>query len=219
MRGPITFEKIPLGENQTTLSVTLFANMFSRFVVGAVKQSRASSVRSLTTKTSIVDHATGKTIILTDPNRPQIADYPNPEPKLAQSRDPYQKYDFQQLRRNKNDPLNIDDDLYDMWSPEYYLFVSDKTALKHNAIFFSLIFSIAGAVAYFQLNPEKPAMPRSFPDNGLAQSLGSGDEKSDYFYKVRSDLTAKNSGILPAEEDLAAQKEAYLKANPDFFKA
>lgn len=190
--------------------------MLSRFGTRAVAR---VPLRALTTKTSITDHLTGKVIPLADPARPELADYQNPEPELAQLRDPYAKYDFQQMRRNKDEPMSIDDDLYDMWSPDYYQFVSDKTALKQNGIFFGVVLGFGALIAYFQLNPEKPAMPRSFPYNGLAKDLGSGADKDDYFYKVRTDSTADALGTLADDSEIAAQKEAYLLANADFFKA
>lgn len=174
--------------------------------------------RTLTTASSITDHSTGKVIVLADPNRPELADYKNPEPFLAQSRDPYGKYDDQQMRRNFNEPLNIDDDLYDMWSPDYFQFVSDKTALKHNAIFFSVILAFGATIAYFQLNPEKPAMPRSYPYGGLAKELGSGSAENDAFYRVKPDLTASEAGTLAADSDIKAQQEAYEQANAEFLK-
>lgn len=193
--------------------------MISRLALRSWPRTARPGLRTLTTDTHLTDHLTGETIKMSNPSRPQIADYPNIEPKLALSRDPYAKYDFQQMRRNKGEPLSIDDDLYDMWSPDYYQFVSDKTALKHNALFFSVIFGLAGLVVYFELNPEKPAMPRSFPYNGLAKSLGSGDDESDFFYRVKPDTTAEAAGVLVEEEQVAAQKQAYLAANQDFFKA
>lgn len=189
--------------------------MLSRLRTAAFRVPRA---RLLTTKNTITDHLTGEKIVLADPEAPELADYHNVEPKLAQLRDPYGTYDFQQLRRNFNEPMNIDDDLYDMWSPDYYQFVSDKTALAHNAIFFSLLLSFGGVIAYFQLNPEKPAMPRSFPYNGLAKELGSGDDENDYFYKVRSDEGAAAAGVLANDADVDAQRLAYLASNGEFFK-
>lgn len=177
------------------------------------------SVRFLTTETTIQDHATGKVIKLTDPAHPEYADYPDVKPVLAQDKDPYAKYDFPQLRRNFGEKMNINDDLYDIWSPDYFQFVSDKTALKHNAIFFSFILSIAFGIYYFELTPEKPAMPRSYPYNGLAKDLGSGSEKTDYFYKVRTDESAGELGVLAEDSDIAAQRAAYEKANADFYKA
>lgn len=176
--------------------------------------------RSVTTKTHITDHATGEVIKLTDPSLPQMADYPNPAPKLAQDRDPYGKYDDPQNRRNLNEPLNFNDDLYDMWSPDYYQPVSDKSALKANGIFFGSVVAFGLAIWYFQLNPEKPAMPRSFPYNGLAKTLGSGSEEDAKVYRVKPDTTAEQElGVLGANDEIKKQQEAYLQANSDFIKA
>lgn len=193
--------------------------MLTRLGLRTAQRAPRVAVRALTTKTTITDHLTGETIQLTDPKNPQYADYPKVEPQFALRRDPYATYDFQQLRRNKNDPLSLDDDLYDMWSPDYYQFVSDKTALKHNGIFLSLFIGFGAVITFWQINPEKPAMPRSYPYNGLAKSLGSGEESTDYFYRVKPDETASALGVLADEQSLASQQEAYKKANPDFFPA
>ncbi|KAI5960920.1 hypothetical protein KGF57_001852 [Candida theae] len=177
-------------------------------------------IRQNSTKATIYDQVTGKTIVLTDPEHPELADYKNPPPVLAQKKDPYVKYDDQQNRRNLNDPVNIDEDLYDIWSPDYYDFVSDSTALKHNGIFFGLLFGIAGVVAYFQLNPEKPAMIRSFPYNGLADALGATSKENASFYQNKPDLDAeKECGVLPEESDVASNRDSYEKSNASFINA
>lgn len=176
-------------------------------------------VRNVTTKTTITDYSNGKTIKLSDPNQPELGDYPNFKPVLAQSKDPYGKYDDQQHRRNLNDPMHIDEDLYDMWSPDYYQHVSDKTALKHNGIFFSCVLGFGALIWYFEANPEKPAMPRSYTAGGLARELGSGSEESDYFYRVKPDTEAeKELGFLSEDNDVQKNRDAYLKKNADFFK-
>jgi NADH dehydrogenase (ubiquinone) 1 beta subcomplex subunit 8 len=181
---------------------------------------RTASTVPHTTVDSIVDHTTGRVIKLTDVNRPEIGDYPNPPPRLAQSRDPYAKYDDPQNRRNLNDPVNIDDDFYDMWSPDYFQPVSDKTALLHNGIFFSLIFGFGAAIWYFQLNPEKPAMPRSYPFGGLAKELGSASEETDKFYRVKPDTTAEQQlGFLPDDSQIAQAQQSYEAENAGFIKA
>lgn len=178
------------------------------------------SVRFLTTQTTITDQGTGRVITLTDPNRPEIADYPNPAPEFSQHRSPYDKFDDPQNRRNLNEPLNIDADMYDMWSPDYHSFVDDKTALLHNAIFLSTVAAIAAGIWYFQLNPEKPAMPRSYPFNGLAKDLGATGDEDAAFYRVRPDTTAEEElGFLKDDEDVIANKKAYEAANADFIKA
>lgn len=184
-----------------------------------LKASRQSFVRLLTTHNTITDQATGKVVVLSDPSRPELADYPNPKPVLSQYKDPYVKYDDQQNRRNLNEPVNIDGDLYDMWSPEVYDFVPDSTAWKHNAIFFSLVLGFGAAIYVFQLNPEKPAMPRSYPYDGLAKELGSGKKEDDSFYRVSPDLTADENGILTADANVASLRKAYEAENASFIGA
>ncbi|CAK7902820.1 hypothetical protein CAAN1_07S04544 [[Candida] anglica] len=184
------------------------------------RRNAAQNARFLTTKNSIVDHTNGKVIKLSDPNHPELGDYPIITPVLAQSKDPYAKYDDQQNRRNNNDPLHHDEDMLDMWSPDYYQFVSDKTALKQNGIFFGLFFGFGAVLYYFQLNPEKPAMPRSFPYGGLAKELGSGSAEDDEFYRVKPDLTAETElGFLTASEQIAENRKVYEKANAEFLSS
>lgn len=198
--------------------------MLARLGVNAVRAFPRSSIRLYatvphTTRDTIVD-GYGKIIKLTDPNHPEMGDYPNPKPMLAQDKDPYQKYDDQQNRRNLNDPVNIDDDYYDMWSPDYFQPVSDKTALLHNAIFFGLVFGFGATIWYFQLNPEKPAMPRSYPFGGLAKDLGSGSPEADYFYRVKPDTTAEQElGFLANDSEVDSARESYEKENASFIKA
>lgn len=193
--------------------------MLSRIGLNASRCISRRSVRFLTTKNTITDHNTGRVIKLTDPSRPEIADYDNVKPVLAQDKDPYVKYDDQQNRRNINDPLNIEEDYYDIWSPDYFQFVSDKTALKHNGIFFSLIIGFGTAIWYFELNPAKPAMPRSYPFGGLAKDLGSGSKEDEYFYRVKPDTTAKQElGFLANDNQIEENKKAYEQANADFLR-
>lgn len=191
--------------------------MFKQIVTSARVFRPSMACRSLTTKNSITEHTTGKIITLTDPNHPEMGDYPNPKPVLSQEKDAYVKYDDQQNRRNFNDPVNFDDDYYDMWSPDYFQPVSDKTALKHNGIFFSLFFGFGAAIYYFQLNPEKPAMPRSYPFNGLAKTLGAGSDETDEFYQVKPDTTAESQlGFLAKDTSVNTNTEVYKAANAEF---
>lgn len=193
--------------------------MLSRIGLNASRFVSRRSVRCLTTTNTITDHNTGRVIKLTDPNRPEIADYDNVKPVLAQNKDPYVNYDDPQNRRNINDPLNIEEDYYDIWSPDYFQFVSDKTALKHNGIFFSLIIGFGTAIWYFELNPAKPAMPRSYPFGGLAKDLGSGSEEDEYFYRVKPDTTAEQDlGFLANDNQIQESKKTYEQANADFFR-
>lgn len=176
-------------------------------------------VRGLTTQNTIVDQVTGKTIKLADPAHPEYGDYQNPEPVYASDKDPYAKYDFQQGRRNFGDKLSMNDDLYDIWSPDRFTHTPDKDALKHNGIFFGTVLALAAGLTFFELNPEKPAAPRSYPYNGLAKTLGSGSPELDSFYKVKTDAAAEQGGVLAADADIALNQKAYEAENADFFKA
>ncbi|RCK55368.1 hypothetical protein Cantr_04285 [Candida viswanathii] len=174
----------------------------------------------VTTKTTIYDQTNGRTIQLADPDHPELADYKNPEFVLKQTLDPYAKYDDPQNRRNLNDPMHIDEDMLDMWSPDYYDYVADSVALKHNAIFFGSIAGIAAIIYYFELYPEKPAMIRSFPYNGLADALGATSKENAPFYQNKPDLTAEQElGVLPADNDITQNKQLYEKENADFIKS
>ena len=64
-------------------------------------------------KATIYDQSTGQTIELADPEHPELADFKNPPFVLKQYLDPYAKYDDPQNRRNKNDPMHIDEDMLD----------------------------------------------------------------------------------------------------------
>ncbi|KAI5965271.1 uncharacterized protein KGF55_001491 [Candida pseudojiufengensis] len=99
------------------------------------------------------DH--GKTMIQSFPDPSKWEDFPNPQ--LAQDKDPYKKYDDPQNRRNLNDPVHTEEDMYDIWSPDHYDFISDSRALKQNLIFFGSIFGIAFTILYFHLNPDQQA--------------------------------------------------------------
>lgn len=196
--------------------------MLSRIGFNAAKSfSRVRpNVRLLTTSTTITDHITGKVITLSDPKHPEMADYPNPKPEFAQHRDPNLKYDDPQNRRNFNEPLNFDADMYDMWSPEYHSYVDDKSALLYNGVFFGLVAAFAGVIWYFELNPGKPAMPRSYPFNGLAKDLGASGSEDAEFYRVRPDNTAEEQlGLLPEDADVASNKKLYKEANKDYITA
>ncbi|KAK9431976.1 hypothetical protein V1505DRAFT_307603 [Lipomyces doorenjongii] len=110
----------------------------------------------------------------------QVGDYPDYPYVSNQSRDPYEKYDDQQLRRNYNDPLHEDDEVLNMWSPDIHDFVSDGQAFKSILYFFATVGVGSYICTYFM--PDKPAAPRVYP-NGLFKELG-GSEDFEEVYSV-----------------------------------
>ncbi|KAK9326019.1 hypothetical protein V1517DRAFT_312450 [Lipomyces orientalis] len=111
-----------------------------------------------------------------------VGNYPEYPYVSNQSRDPYEKYDDQQLRRNYNDPLHEDDDVLNMWSPDIHDFVSDGQAFRSILYFFATVGIGSYICTYFM--PEKPAASRVYP-NGLFNELGGSDDfKEIYAAKV-----------------------------------
>ncbi|RLV93355.1 hypothetical protein JA1_002537 [Spathaspora sp. JA1] len=185
----------------------------------AGSRSFATATRILNSKkpATIFDPYTNKTIVLTDPEQPELGDWKDPVPQFAQKKDPYVKYDDQANRRNFNDPMHSQEDLYDIWSPDVYDHVTTKTAIKYNLIFFGSLFAIGYGVYYMEWTPAKPAMIRSFPYNGLATSLGARGDEDAHMYQARPDLTAEaECGILEDDSEVVKQKESYIKNNIKF---
>ncbi|KAK7202855.1 hypothetical protein BZA70DRAFT_285192 [Myxozyma melibiosi] len=102
-----------------------------------------------------------------------VGDYPEYPYVYAQHRDPYAKYDFQQLRRNYNDPLHEDDDMLNMWSPDVHDYVSTAGAVRWALGFFTVFGLFSYAVSFSV--PEKIATGRVY-DNGLFKELGGAED-------------------------------------------
>lgn len=115
-----------------------------------------------------------------------LGGYPDVKTGLFFNRDPYRKYDDQQNRRNFHEPLDPEDDMKNMWSPDYYQTVSDKNALITNGFFFGGIAAFA-ATLYLFFYPEKPAVPRNYPHGGLAKSLGATNDEEAKYLAARID--------------------------------
>lgn len=105
-----------------------------------------------------------------------------------QYRDPYLKYDDQQNRVNFGEEIHPYHDYMDMWSPDHIQPVSDKTAVKSLLTFFSLLGLFGYSIYALDVWPDKPAMPRSFPE-GLYKDLG-GREGEQELFQARVDKSA-----------------------------
>lgn len=115
--------------------------------------------------------------------------YPEVKRELYYKRDPYGDWDDVQNRRNLNEPLHPDEDILNLWSPEYYDTVPDSTAVKWWIYFFSGIGIYAGFM-YFFVTPGRRGVPRSYPHDGLSRAMGARDEKEADILGARIDKTA-----------------------------
>ncbi|KAI9659847.1 MAG: hypothetical protein M1821_001198 [Bathelium mastoideum] len=95
--------------------------------------------------------------------------YPNPPAVKRQHRDPYTDWWDKQERRNFGETVHEDNDILGVFSPEDYTHFSPAWG----AVLFSCF---VGSVAVlmtvvYQLYPDMPATPRTYPD-GLEKELG-----------------------------------------------
>ncbi|ORY98973.1 hypothetical protein BCR43DRAFT_471475 [Syncephalastrum racemosum] len=107
---------------------------------------------------------------------PQIGDYPNLPRWSNQARGPYGWWDPQD-KRNFGEPLHEEDELMGVWAPDLHTYNPYK-ALGQLSLF---AVGIAG-FSYIVYNnlPERPAVKRTYPFDGLKEELGARD------YDVRS---------------------------------
>ncbi|KAI5802799.1 hypothetical protein FPQ18DRAFT_383801 [Pyronema domesticum] len=100
----------------------------------------------------------------------QNGGYVNPAPEKRQFRDPYGEWWDKQERRNFGEPVHEDNDILGRFSPEDYTWVSPAKGLFQIGCFVTTVFGLLGVVYMFY--PDMPAVPRTFPHNGLEKALG-----------------------------------------------
>ncbi|QPG73148.1 hypothetical protein FOA43_000454 [Brettanomyces nanus] len=98
-----------------------------------------------------------------------------------QYRDPYKKYDDQQNRVNFGEKIHPFHDYMDMWSPDHFHPVRDRTALKQISVFFGCLGAFAAVIYLGDLWPDRPSMPRDYPYDGLYKDLGGRDGEEKLF--------------------------------------
>ncbi|PUU73289.1 hypothetical protein B9Z19DRAFT_1117411 [Tuber borchii] len=96
--------------------------------------------------------------------------YVNPPAEKRQFRDPYADWWDKQGRRNFGEPLHEDDDLLGRFTPEEYTHFKPRWAFAMNGIFIATMLGFCGVV--YALYPDMPAVPRTFPHDGLLDALG-----------------------------------------------
>jgi NADH dehydrogenase (ubiquinone) 1 beta subcomplex subunit 8 len=115
----------------------------------------------------------------------KYGDYPETEVRPSYFKNPYLKYDDKQGRRNNGEIIHPLNDMYDIWSPDRFDIVSDKTAFKY----FMTAVGAFGAfitVLYVTADHESPAVRRQYPFDGLNKALG-GTEETKEVYQARVD--------------------------------
>ncbi|KAI5122768.1 hypothetical protein M0805_009850 [Coniferiporia weirii] len=103
---------------------------------------------------------------------PQLGDYPQ-LPDVSRGVLPPTGWWDDQMRRNFGDTLHEKDEIYSMWGLDVPK-VSPKTALFQ----FGVAASLFGSIMLFAylVTPEMPAVPRSYPFDGLVRELGGLEE-------------------------------------------
>ncbi|GME82134.1 unnamed protein product [Ambrosiozyma monospora] len=105
-----------------------------------------------------------------------------PPPK----REPLLPWDDRQNRRNFGEPVHPWHDYIDLWSPDYFDHVTNKKAVQGFFTFFGGLALFAGIIYVFELYPDRPNMPRSYPHEGLYRDLG-GREGEQKLYQANPD--------------------------------
>lgn len=107
-----------------------------------------------------------------------------------QYRDPYKKYDDQQNRVNFGEKIHPFHDYMDMWAPDHYHQISDRSAVGQLLIFFAGLGAFAGFIYISDIWPDRPAMPRDYPYDGLYKDLG-GKEGEEKLFQARPERGLK----------------------------
>ncbi|KAI0322753.1 Ndufb8, NADH dehydrogenase 19kDa subunit [Amylostereum chailletii] len=104
---------------------------------------------------------------------PQLNGYPQLPDVSRQTLPPKGWWDMQ-MRRNIGDTLHEREELYSMWGPDI-AHVSPNTALYQFTLAFTGIAAF-GLLCNYVLVPERPAVPREYPFDGLVKELGGLEE-------------------------------------------
>ncbi|KAL5485824.1 hypothetical protein ACEPAI_6866 [Sanghuangporus weigelae] len=108
-----------------------------------------------------------------DPARdPQLGDYPDIPPVYRGYLPPLGWWD-NLTRRNFGDLLHPEDELYSMWGPD-----PPKVPARQAFFHFSLAVAAFGGIMLFayEATPERKAVPRQYPFDGLVNDLGGLEE-------------------------------------------
>ncbi|KAA1467639.1 hypothetical protein DENSPDRAFT_832745 [Dentipellis sp. KUC8613] len=105
---------------------------------------------------------------------PQLDGYPQLPDVSRQTLPPKNNWWDWQMRRNFNDTMHEQEELYSMWGPDIP-HVKPSVALRHFSIAV-LGFVSFGFLCKYALVPERPAVARDYPFDGLVKELGGLEE-------------------------------------------
>ncbi|KAI8377958.1 uncharacterized protein BYT42DRAFT_572319 [Radiomyces spectabilis] len=118
---------------------------------------------------------------------PQIGDYPNLPRNSNQVRGPYGWWDPQD-RRNFGEPLHEEDEIFSVWGPDLHTY-SPYKALAQLGLAALITAGFAGIV--YKTYPDRPAVQRTYPYDGLKAELGARD----------NDIITRGARVEPADEE------------------
>ncbi|CAE7219686.1 unnamed protein product [Rhizoctonia solani] len=104
-------------------------------------------------------------------NDPQLGDYPR-IPPISLQRRPAKGWWNQQERRNFGEAVPEQYEILSLWSPDVFN-ISRASALKQFGIAVAVFFGFTVVVKASV--PERPAVPRNYPYDGLVAELGGLD--------------------------------------------
>ncbi|EPS43195.1 hypothetical protein H072_2825 [Dactylellina haptotyla CBS 200.50] len=148
-----------IAARSSRLRLTRPAPLCQRYYASAAAPQPAAPFRPLTGNPEIDDPGMNDGYSLTQP-----------PPIKRQFRDPYQKWWDPQERRNFGEPVHEDEDQLGIFTPYEYTVATPKQAGIAFGCFIAAALTLCGVI--YQFYPDKPAIPREFPDNGLETALG-----------------------------------------------
>ncbi|SNX85777.1 uncharacterized protein MEPE_04486 [Melanopsichium pennsylvanicum] len=123
---------------------------------------------------------------------PQLGDYPNLPFISQQSRKYSPKWWDPQEKRNFGETPHEQDDVLSVWAPDVHA-VPASSALRQFLVAIGVVVLFASTV--YAATPEKPALPRTYPRDGLATELGG------------KQVAAPKEGAFSAEADEEEEDE------------
>jgi len=144
----------------------------ARRILVSVRPRATISISSRQYATPVKYDSTNTSITGPQEEDPQLGGYPQ-LPWLSNQLRPARGWWDQQGRRNFGEPLHEEDEALNMWSPDPPV-IPPEVALRQFIIAWLGIIGF-GYIIYLNV-PERPAIARQYPYNGLVKELGGLEE-------------------------------------------